>query len=90
MVILVVSNLVMRTEWDNIYEMLNIVPGTSKTFNGLGRVAWLEGRLIHQKVAGSIPSGGACRRQPTDVSLSHQYFSLFFSLKSINISLGED
>ena len=54
---------------------------------------WLECRLVHQKVAGSISSqgtnlgcgfgpklGGAYRKQPTDVSLSHQCLSLYLPL----------
>ena len=43
----------------------------------------LEGRPVHQKVAGSIPGRGAYGRQPIDVSLSHRCisFSLSFSQK---------
>ena len=56
------------------------------------RVGCLERRHVHQNAVGSISGQGAYGRQSVDVSLSHQCFSLSLplSLKSINISLGED
>ena len=47
----------------------------------------MEHHPMHQKVAGSIPSQDAYRRQLIDASLS---FSPIPVLKSINISSGED
>ena len=70
-----------------------------------GWISWFEHCPMHQKVAGSIPgqgtlpkvvgsisSRGMCRKQWIDVCLSHCCFSFspFFSLKSINVSSGED
>ena len=54
---------------------------------------WLEHHPIHQNVGGSIPSWAVYRRQATNRCFSHISvfsFSLPLSLKSINISLGED
>ena len=45
---------------------------------------------MHQKIVDLIPGPGTCARQPTDVSLSHLPPPLPLSLKSINLSWGED
>ena len=46
----------------------------------LAGVAQLVGHPpANQKVVGSVPNQGTCRRQPTAVSLSHWYFSPSFS-----------
>ena len=63
---------------------------------------WMDHHPIHQKFAGSVPDQGTClgcgfhpgwgmhRRHPTmSLSLSLS-LSLCLSLKSINISSGED
>lgn len=48
----------------------------------------LELSSVHQRVVGLVPSRGVHGRQRNDVSLPHRCFSL--SLKSMNISLGEN
>ena len=58
--------------------------------------AWfslLEHHPVNRKIMGSIPSQGMCKRQPINVSLSHQCFC--FSLpsplsKSMSMSWSED
>ena len=60
---------------------------------GPGLVARLvEHCPVHQEVADLIPGQGARGKQPINVSLSHQCFSLSLSLslKSINKFLSEN
>ena len=70
--------------------------GESKScpFTLAGVAQWIECLPANQKVAGSVTSRGACLscgpgpwlgmygRQPIGVSLTHRYFSPFFSLPS--------
>lgn len=54
----------------------------------LASVAKLVDVLSYKPRGWQVWSSGAYRRQPADISLSHARFSL--SLKSINVSLGDD
>ena len=67
---------------------------TDGCFTLAGVAQWTECQPAKQKITGLIPSQGTClgcgpgpqmgmyRRQPTDLSLTHQIFFLSFSLHS--------
>ena len=71
-------------------QVAQLVGAWSRTYT---RSFWVQSSVrAHALVVGSIPSRGMYRRQLINVSLSHQCFSLPLplSLKTINVSLGED
>ena len=49
-----------------------------------GWLIWLEHHLVQLNVVNSVPTCGAYGRQPIDISLSHQSFSLPYSLSKIS------
>ena len=75
--------------WSQCREVQETMPlPTAESARGWGGGGWgPEHYPTHPKVVGSIPGGGAHRRQPIGVSLPS---SLPLSLKSKNTSLGED